>query len=73
MFENIQLVSNVGRIEVSFMEALSRYKRGEVIECRIVNDHGIIIDWEKYHMSEGLEIALEFDEIINGKWYIESK
>lgn len=67
-----QLVDNSKLKEVSFNEAMTYYKRGKTIECRILNEQGAIIDWEKYHLCEGLEICLEFNEILYGKWYVEA-
>lgn len=67
-----QMVDNSKLKEVSFDEAMKHYKMGVTIECRILNDQGVIIDWEKYHLCEGLEICLEFGEILYGKWYVEA-
>lgn len=64
-----QIVDNSKLREVTFAEALHQYSQGQTIECRIIED-GVILDWEKYHITEGLEAALEFNEIFNGRWFV---
>lgn len=66
-----QVVDNSKLKEITFHEAVLRFLQGKTIECRILNDQGAIVDWEKYHICEGLDIAVEFNEIVNGKWYVE--
>jgi hypothetical protein len=70
---NKQIVNNDSYMKLSFKDALWYYERGKTIECRILNNNGEIIDWEKYNICEGLNIALEFNEILNGQWYLVGK
>lgn len=70
MTNQFRLVDNSNVIEVSFIEAMEAYKSGVLIECRIIDENNVIAEWNKYHLSNGLSIALEFNEIINGKWYV---
>lgn len=67
---NCEMVSNEGLKQVYFHEAINQYCLGRTIECRIYDSFGQIIEWEKYNKCQGLEIALEFNEIINGKWFV---
>ncbi len=66
-----QIVDSSKLKEFSFHDAMLYYRSGKTVECRILNNQGVIIEWEKYHISQGMEISLEFNEILNGKWYVE--
>ncbi len=67
---NKQIVNNNNCIEITFYQAMQLYKLGKTIECRILNQSGEIIEWEKYNKCEGLNIALEFKEILYGQWFV---
>jgi hypothetical protein len=70
---NRQIVNNNNCTEITFYQAMQFYKLGKTIECRILNKSGEIIEWEKYNKCEGLDIALEFREILYGQWFVVSE
>jgi len=70
---NRQIVNNDSYTKVTFNEAMQFYKLGKTIECRVLNKSGEIIEWEKYNKCEGLNIVLEFREILYGQWFVVSE
>lgn len=68
-----QTFNNRDYLEVDFQEAIYQYNQGRTIECRILDENGCIVEWEKYNKCNGLENCVEFDEIINGQWFVKTK
>jgi hypothetical protein len=68
--DNYQVINNNNYTKINFYQAIELYKQGRTVECRILNSDGEIIEWEKYNQCEGLNIALEFNEILNGHWFL---
>lgn len=68
-----QTFNNRDYMQVDFKEAIYQYKIGKTIECRILDENDCIVDWEKYNKCQGLEIAVEFNEILNGQWFVKIK
>lgn len=58
------------RTRVTFQEALDAYANYKQIQCLILNEEGLVEEVETYYRGEGLEIALDFNEMLNGHWFI---
>lgn len=58
------------RPRVTFNEALAHYENGGAVQCRLLDENGYVVEVEEYHKNLGLEIALEFNEILHGHWFL---
>lgn len=55
---------------LSFQEAMGLYLKGYTVQCRMLDLWNNVIEVENYNISEGMDIALEFNEIIKGHWFL---
>ena len=61
---------NPKKYRVTFDEALAHYQDGGTIQCLVLDEEGYVAEVEHYHKNSGLEICLEFNEILNGHWFL---